>query len=607
MGRIHGRYSIALPTIVNNHLFNSPVRSSAFVQKITRIIASFSYIERIAFFLFVWIFAIGSLVLLWNINKAFLIEIPADGGSLTEGIIGAPRFINPLLAISDADRDLTILTYSGLLRATALGTLVPDLAQEYSISDDGLTYTFVLRDNIFFHDGTPITADDVVFTVTKAQDSVLKSPKRANWDGVVVEKESDKVVIFRLKQAYAPFLENTTLGILPKHIWEKADPEQFSFSQFNITPVGSGPYTVDNIERDSSGIPASYDLRAFKKYAQGKPYITELHIRFYANEEELTNAFKEGEIESINAISPKTAEALKEKGYRIERSSLPRIFGVFFNQNQASLFTDLTVRKALSVAVDKERIIDEVLSGYGTPIDSPIPPGSIGYTAPDSRKTLAEVEAESSPETPGRVAEARAILERNGWTFNEEKGVMEKKTKTGTTELAFALSTSDVPELKETGELVKKQWEAIGARVDLKVFGTGDLNQNVIRPRKYDALLFGEIVGRDSDLFSFWHSSQRNDPGLNVALYANITADKLLEEARTISDTDERIKKYQEFKKEIARDIPAVFIYAPDFIYVLPEKIQGITVGPVKTPSERFLNIPLWFIETDHIWKFFVK
>ncbi|MCR4306436.1 MAG: hypothetical protein NUV42_00545, partial [Candidatus Yonathbacteria bacterium] len=214
---------------------------------------------------------------------------------------------------------------------------------------------------------------------------------------------------------------------------------------------------------------------------------------------------------------------------------------------------------------------------------------------------------ESSTSTPSRTDEARAILERNGWTFNEEKGVMEKKTKTGTTQLAFALSTSDVPELKELGELVKKQWEAIGARVDLKVFGTGDLNQNVIRPRKYDALLFGEIVGRDSDLFSFWHSSQRNDPGLNVALYANIAADKLLEETRTISDTDERIKKYQEFKKEIARDMPAVFIYAPDFIYVLPQKVQGVAVGSVKTPSERFLNISEWFIETDRVWKFFVE
>ncbi|MCR4306621.1 MAG: ABC transporter substrate-binding protein, partial [Candidatus Yonathbacteria bacterium] len=427
MSAIRGRHLITLlitlPTIVNNHLFNSPVRSRAFVQKITRIIASFSRIERIAFFLFVWLFVISFFVLLWNINKSFLIEIPADGGSLTEGIIGAPRFINPLLAISDADRDLTILTYSGLLRATALGTLVPDLAQEYSISDDGLTYTFVLRDDIFFHDGTPITADDVVFTVTKAQDSVLKSPKRASWDGVVVEKENDKTVVFRLKQAYAPFLENTTLGILPKHIWEKADPEQFSFSQFNITPVGSGPYIVDNIERDSSGVPASYDLSAFKKYAVGKPHITELHVRFYANEEELTNAFKEGDVESINAISPKAAEVLKEQGYRIERSSLPRIFGVFFNQNQAPLFTDIAVRKALSVATDKERIISEVLYGYGTPIDSPIPPGSIGYLPPQILQISADASDESSTSTPSRTDEARAILERNGWTFNEEKGV----------------------------------------------------------------------------------------------------------------------------------------------------------------------------------------
>jgi len=594
---------------VNNHLSNTPKRTLAFIGNIRTAIASFSRTERLAFFVFFWLFAAGLLVLLYNVNKSFLVEIPANGGSLTEGVIGAPRFINPLLAISDADRDLTALTYSGLLRATASGILVADLAKEYAISEDGLTYTFTLRDDVFFHDGTPITADDVVFTVTKAQDSVLKSPKRANWDGVVVEKTGEKEVVFTLKQAYAPFLENTTLGILPKHIWDKADPEQFSFSEFNIIPVGSGPYTVKNIKRDPSGIPAYYDLKPFKKNALGEPYIANLRIRFYANEEELTNAFKKGEVESINAISPKTAEELREKGYRVERSPLPRVFGVFFNQNQAPLFTDLAVRKALSVAVDKERIIDEVLYGYGTAIEGPIPPGSIGYVSPDPENgsEVAGAGDGTGTSTPTRAEEARDILLRNGWSMNEETGIMEKKTKSATAELAFALSTSDVSELKEVGELVKKQWEAIGARVDLKVFETGDLNQNVIRPRKYDALLFGEIVGRDSDLFSFWHSSQRNDPGLNVALYANITADKLMEEARTISDTEERIAKYQEFKQEIAQDIPAVFIYAPDFIYVLPEKIRGIAVGSVKTPSERFLNVHEWFIETDHVWKFFVN
>lgn len=183
----------------------------------------------------------------------------------------------------------------------------------------------------------------------------------------------------------------------------------------------------------------------------------------------------------------------------------------------------------------------------------------------------------------------------------------ERKTKDGVEILSFSLATSDVPELKAAAQIIVQEWKSIGADVDLKIFETGDLNQNVIRPRKYDTLFFGEIVGRELDLFAFWHSSQRNDPGLNIALYANITADKLLEDARTIADYSKRLTKYEEFEQEIAKDIPAIFVYSPDFIYVVPENINGLELGSVTTPSERFLNVHQWYIETDSVWSFFTK
>ena len=164
-----------------------------------------------------------------------------------------------------------------------------------------------------------------------------------------------------------------------------------------------------------------------------------------------------------------------------------------------------------------------------------------------------------------------------------------------------------MPELKAAAGIIAEEWRSIGADVDLKIFETGDLNQNVIRPRKYDALFFGEIVGRELDLFAFWHSSQRNDPGLNIALYANITVDKLLEDARTTADYSERLIKYEEFEQEIAEDIPAIFVYSPDFIYIIPKNIKGLELGSVTTPSERFLNIHEWYIETDSVWSFFAK
>ena len=157
----------------------------------SQIIHTLSARERFVLSIFVLAFVTSGIVLIWNIQQEFLIEVPTEGGSLTEGVIGSPRFISPLLATSDTDRDLTTLVYSGLLRASTSG-LIPDLAESFSVSEDGLEYTFTLRENIKWHDGEPVTADDVVFTIEKAQDPTLRSPKRAVWEGVVVEKVDEQ-------------------------------------------------------------------------------------------------------------------------------------------------------------------------------------------------------------------------------------------------------------------------------------------------------------------------------------------------------------------------------------------------------------------------------
>lgn len=557
----------------------------------------FSITEKIIFGVFSLLLCISSVFLLWKVNQSFLVEIPNSGGSITEGVIGLPRFINPVLSFSDADRDLTALTYSGLIKATKDGNLIPDLAESYSISEDGLTYTFTLRKNIFFHDKKPITTDDVLFTIQKAQDPGIKSPKRANWEGVVAEKIDDRQIRLKLKQPYAPFLENATLGILPKHIWSGISSEEFQFSQYNVSPIGSGPYKIKNVERNSAGIPIYYRLEAFDKYIYGKPFVKNVVIRFYQNNADLISAYQNGNIESLANISPLQAKTIKETGGRIVATPLPRIFALFFNQNQATVLANAEVRQALDTAVDKQGIVDTVLNGEGIPIDSPIPPGLIQKEDEES--------INSYPNPSDRISAAKKILESAGWKMNEEKGVYEKTVKKVVSTLSFSISTSDAPELKATAEILKNTWEKIGAKVDLKIFEIGELNQNVIRTRKYDSLLFGEIIGRDMDLFAFWHSSQRNDPGLNVALFTDSKVDKLLEEARTISNRDVRIEKYVEVEKEIKDSLPAIFIYSPDFLYVVPKKLSGFDIGHITIPAERFLNINNWYVETDHVWKIF--
>ncbi|KND48163.1 MAG: peptide/nickel transport system substrate-binding protein [Parcubacteria bacterium C7867-006] len=562
-------------------------------DKAMKVIQSFSLTEKTIFFIFSAIFIISGLSLLYQVNKLFLVEVPNYGGSLTEGVIGSPRFINPLLASSDIDKDLTSLIYSGLLKADSSGELSPDLADSYTISDDSLIYTFKIRDDAVFHDGTSVTADDVIFTIEKAQNSELKSPREANWSGVKVEKINDKTVSFILKQPYSSFIQNTTLGILPKHIWNKASIEEFPFSQFNTKPVGTGPYKIDYITYTSSGLPSEYHLVSFNKYALGKPYITKIIIKSYQNEADIIDAYKKGDIESLHSVSPKELPALKIASDEIILSPLPRIFGVFFNQNVAPIFVNKEVRQALNVVTDKQAIIDNILGGYGQAIDTPVP-----------LKTMSEKEISTT--SSDRIEKAKAILTKAGWSQNED-GVFVKKDKKETITLSFSISTGNVPELKETAYLLQKQWQELGAVVEVKIFEIGDLNQNIIKPRKYDSLLFGEVVGRDMDLYPFWHSSQRNSPGLNIALYTNLKADKLLENIRNTSNPELKQGYFNSFNKEITNDAPAVFTYSPYFIYIVPKKIKSVTIGQITTPGERFADVGKWYIETNNVWKIFIK
>ena len=565
-----------------------------FAHKAMRVIQAFSLTEKVIFFFFVGMFFLSSILLLWQVNKSFLVEVPDYGGSLTEGIIGSPRFVNPLLAISDADRDLTTLVYSGLMKVKLDGTLVPDLAQSYTISDDGLVYTFILKKNIKFQDGKQITADDVIFTIDEAKDSTLKSPRKSNWDGVTVKKIDDLTVQFILKQPYSPFIQNTTLGILPKHIWKTANSEEFPFSQYNTKAIGSGPYKINSITYTSGGLPSEYHLVAFDDYALGKPFITNINIKSYQTEKDLVSAYNNGDIENIHGISGDKMVDLKSSDNKTMVSPLPRVFGVFFNQNAAPIFVNAEVRQALNMITDREEIVKTVLNGYGQPAFEPIPPKEVNA----SKMTTFDADAE--------VAKAKALLISKGWK-QDQSGIFEKTDKKSNIVLAFSISTSDAPELKKVAQLLQKQWQKIGAKVDIKIFEVSDLNQNIIRPRKYDSLLFGEVIGRDMDLYPFWHSSQRVDPGLNIALYTNIKADKTLDTIRKTTDTQKQDILYKDFNTEINTDMPAVFVYAPYFTYIVPKKIHNIQLGQLTTPAERFDNISEWYIQTNNIWKIFLR
>ncbi len=517
-----------------------------------------------------------SLASVYQLERHFLVEVPSRGGSLTEGVLGSPRFVNPLLALSDADRDLSALTYAGLMGYGKDGELVSVLAEGYSISEDGKTYTFVLRDNARFSDGSPVTSEDVVFTVEKAQDPTLKSPELPNWANIQVEALDARTVQFTLPKAYAPFLMDTTLGILPAHLWRDITNEEFPFARAMSEPVGAGPYKVSNVLRNKNGVIERYELRANGHYALGEPYLSQLIFIFFSRDEDLQDAVARGRVESAHGVA---------KG-NILQAPYSRVFGVFFNQNQNPLFARLEVRKALSLALDRKALVEETLGGLATPVYGPVP---LGGAVPAS-----------ITENGSGIEAAKTTLTSAGWEYSDESGTW-KHEKEGL-ELRVTIKTSNVPELKVVAEKIKSDWAILGVPVSLELYEPSDLTQNVIRPRNYDALLFGMVVGRDNDLFAFWESSQRNDPGLNIAMYANKRVDDLLESIR--AETDESIiaRDLAEVNELIAKDFPAVFTHAPDFVYHIPENLRGVTLSGIASPTERLLNIRFWYRGTQLVW-----
>jgi len=562
-----------------------------FFRGLNALLVYFSPSERLLLYTLTLVLGLSAFALVGHANDRISTEVPTEGGEIVEGGVGTPRFVNPVLAVTPTDEDLTILVYSGLVRAVN-GSFVPDLAERFEISEDGTTYTFHLRDGLVFHDGTPLTAEDVLFSVALAQNPDVKSPKRADWDGVVANAPDSRTVVFTLPHAYAPFIEIATLGILPEEQWKDVAASELPFHALNTRPIGSGPYALHDVELDPAGAPLEYKLRASPSFALGEPHITRITYRTFPTEDALFAAFDDNDISSFLALSPKSVQEHQRDEGTFHRIPLTRIFGIFLNQNQAPILADASVREALDAAIDKEKIVSDVLGGFGEAIDAPVPAGLLptATTTPDA----------------DYVADAQAALKRGGWILKDANSTTSQSHwAKGESVLSIALALPDTADIVASAEAVAEAWRAAGIGVELEIYPLSEFNQTVLRPRLYDAILFGEVVGRSLDLFPFWHSSQRNDPGLNFSLYTNSEADRALASARGATDRAARESSIRELLAQLDEDAPAVFLYSPEAAYLLPANIHGVNIDPVLTAAERFTEIHTWYRDTERVWDVF--
>jgi peptide/nickel transport system substrate-binding protein len=575
----------------------SEVPKKNFKEKIIKAIKALSVFEKVAFGIAIVVMLITGYKLINYGIGTISVEVPATGGIIIEASTDFSRFVNPVLARSDVDKDLVTLIYSGLLKPSTGNVLVNNLADSITKSDNGLTYTVKIKDGVTFHDNSPLTADDVIFTVQKIKDPSIKSPIAGNWVGVEVKKVDDKTVQFVLPQPYEPFVQNLTLGILPAHLWASTTPETFDINPLNRKPIGSGPYKVSSFKESEPGVVSQYSLTAFNKYILEKPYVTTYIFDMYKDEESAIKAVIGGRADIVAGVSIDS--------YRAEKNALnknnmvipllPRTFSLFFNQSNAPVLLNSEVRSALEQSIDRVDLLSVVRDGLGKTTNTPIP----GMMTTTSTTTLSKDE---------RITLAQKTLTDKGWKKGDD-GIFQKQTtlnkKTTNARLSFSISTSNSPELKAIAQYVVDVWKNVGADVTIQIYESSDLSDKVIHPRKYDVLLFGQVVGRDLDLYPFWHSSQQKDMGLNLALYANKKVDAALEKLRVVSSSTDQQSLITTINREIQKDVPAIFLYSPDYLLFASHSIRGISIDAIDSASERLYYANLWHTNTRRTLKAF--
>lgn len=566
------------------------------IHQLIKLVESKPITERIILRILFFITIGGLIYIGLLINDTFVVETPVAGGKLIEGVIGIPRFVNPALAVTKADQDMTALIYAGLMKINEAGNLVPDIADTVTVSADGKTYNIIIKSGILFHDGIPLTAKDVAFTIGLIQNPDLKSPLRGNWSGVTTEIINDTELNIILDEPYTPFIENFTLGILPKHIWGELPIEQITFSQKNTEPIGSGPFFIKKIVRDDTGLITNYLLDRFSKN-QTPANLDQIEIKFYQNEDSIVKAFNAKEIFSTTYLPPDFLQTIKTNPkYHIIEVPIPRVFAIFFNQNHSPSLRDIGVRQALAVAINKDDLVNTALIGFGIPISSPVP---LNQNKLESESTENKIALGTTT-----VGEAIAILKENGWNRNTG-GLWEKRINKEVVTLNVTIKTANNPLMESAVQNIANSWREIGVEVQVEQFEQTDLLQAVIRPRDFEALLFGIDVNRAIDLYPFWHSSQRADPGLNIANYANIEVDSLLQKARLTQNTEEQNQLITKATEIINSEVPAIFLFVPTMTYVVNDYITPTSITKISKQSERFMNISDWHMNTNKLWNFF--
>ncbi len=512
---------------------------------------------------------------------------PASGGIYTEALVGQFGRLNPLLDLKNpADRDIDRLLFSSLIKFDSAGIPQPDLAESWGVSADGTIYNVTLRSNAVWQDGTPVTSDDVLFTISllHTEYSAFPADVRSMWDQVEITRLNDKNIKFVLPEPFVPFLDYLTFGVLPQHLLETVSADQLSNAQFNLAPVGSGPYKFDHLTVENGKI-TGVVLAVSANYYGQTPFVEQLVFRYYESADLALAAYKQGEVLGISQVpSNFLTSACSDPNLACYSSRMPRLTMVIFNlgNNDVPFFQDKNVRRALLKGLNRQWMADYILQGQAVVADSPILPltwafyNGIEHLGYDSESAITDLKA------------AGYVIPPDG-TIRAKDDVS----------FSFTMVYPDDDIHTQLAQTIQQNWAAMGVEVKLQSVPYASLFTDYLTPRAYQAALVDLDYSRtyDPDPYPFWHQAEITS-GQNYSQWDNRTASEYLEQARVVADMNIRTRLYRNFQVIFARELPALPLFYPIYTFAVDQRVQGVQALPLYEPADRFNGISSWFIIT---------
>jgi peptide/nickel transport system substrate-binding protein len=535
--------------------------------------------------------AVSSLVVLGLMSylalSATSVARPVSGGTYVEGLADTPQQLNPLVSLPADDpaaADIQALLFDGLMRVGPDGLPEPALAQFWETDAQGLVYTFTLRADVTWHDGTPLTADDVLFTLRTLQGPVFAGDPSYGtvWRTVLVDRAGERSIRCRLEAPFAPFLRFATFPILPAHLLEDVSPEQWATSEFSRRPVGTGPYRLVDLNAERATLAANRD------YFGGPPFIDQLELRFFASSQAALAALGREEIDGFgytggdDLFNP--PRGVVRRPFALDGYSV-----LTFNLREGPL-ADVGLRRALALGLDKDLLIDQALNGQGARLDTPILPGWWAASPSVQWYPADTAQAEDTLEGLGYVRGSDGFRERDGQA------------------LALRLVTDGQPERGRAAQEIARQWGSLGVRVEVEQLDGAEL-QRRLAAHEFELALHGwQRLGPDPDVFELWHST-RADSGLNYAGLEDQRIDELLESARQEVDIVGRAAAYAGFQTRWVELAPSITLFQPLFIYDTDADLRGLPFDAAEEGApdlprilygrdSRFRTVTDWYIRS---------